>query len=85
MVHAYHSIADAPAGHIDRVTFYLPPALGLKILPEIVATRTVKKCGSTPARDGSLKRWPKPARLGLNVIAGCSIVDLGMSPEEVGV
>jgi uncharacterized protein len=78
---AYRSIADVPAGHIDRVTVYLPPAIGLKVLPEIAA-RAPGEVWFNPGADAP-EVLAEARRLGLNVIVGCSIVDLGMSPEDV--
>jgi predicted CoA-binding protein len=79
---AYRSIADVPAGHIDRVTVYLPPAIGLKVLPEIAA-RAPGEVWFNPGAD-ALEVLAEARRLGLNVIAGCSIVDLGMAPAQFG-
>ena len=78
----YPSITDAPSGHIDRVTVYLPPAIGLKILPAIAA-RAPGEVWFNPGADGP-EVLAEARRLGLNVIAGCSIVDLGMSPRQFG-
>ena len=79
---AYPTIADAPAGHIDRVTVYLPPAIGLKVLPEIAA-RFPGEVWFNPGADAP-EVLTEARRLGLSVIAGCSIVDLGMSPAQFG-
>ncbi len=79
---AYPSMAAVPAGHIDRVTVYLPPAIGLKVLPEI-ATRTPGEVWFNPGADAP-EVLAAARRLGLNVVAGCSIVDLGMSPSQFG-
>ena len=32
---AYATLADLPPGKLDRVSVYLPPAVGIKVLPEI--------------------------------------------------
>ena len=79
---AYLSIADVPAGHLDRVTVYLPPAIGLKVLPEIAA-RSPGEVWFNPGADAP-EVLAEARRLGLNAIAGCSIVDLGMSPAQFG-
>jgi predicted CoA-binding protein len=75
---AYRSLADVPAEKLDRVTVYLPPAVGLKVLPEIAA----RKPGEVWFNPGaeSPEVLAEARRLGLNVIAGCSIVNLGLSP-----
>jgi predicted CoA-binding protein len=77
---AYRSVADVPGETLDRVTVYLPPAVGLTVLPVIAA----KKPGEVWFNPGaeSPEVLAEAHRLGLNVIAGCSIVDLGMSPAQ---
>ncbi|MBA4062740.1 MAG: CoA-binding protein [Isosphaera sp.] len=75
---AYRSVADVPAGHLDRVTVYLPPVVGLAVLPE-VAARAPGEVWFNPGADAP-EVLAEARRLGLNVVAGCSIVDLGMSP-----
>ena len=79
---AFASIADVPAGPIDRVTVYLPPAVGLKVLPAIAA-RSPGEVWFNPGADAP-EVLAEARRLGLNAIAGCSIVDLGMSPAQFG-
>ena len=75
---AYRSVADVPGEKLDRVTVYLPPAIGLTVLPAIAA----KKPGEVWFNPGaeSPELLAEARRLGLNAVAGCSIVDLGMSP-----
>jgi predicted CoA-binding protein len=76
---AYRSVADVPAEKLDRVSVYLPPAVGLTVLPAIA----LKKPGEVWFNPGaeSSELLAEAKRLGLNVVAGCSIVDLGMSPS----
>ena len=76
----YASVADVPAGTLDRVTVYLPPAVGLKVLPEIAA-RKPGEVWFNPGAD-SPEVLAEARRLGLNAIAGCSIVNLGLSPAQ---
>lgn len=79
---AYPSIRDVPASPLDRVTVYLPPAIGLQVLPEIAAA-SPREVWFNPGAD-SLEVLTKARELGLNVIAGCSIVSLGLSPAMFG-
>jgi predicted CoA-binding protein len=75
---AFKSVLDVPAEKLDRVTVYLPPAVGLTVLAAIAA----KKPGEVwfnPGAD-SPEVLAEARKLGLNVIAGCSIVNLGLSP-----
>jgi predicted CoA-binding protein len=77
---AFRSVADVPGETLDRVSVYLPPAVGLTVLAAIAA----KKPGEVWFNPGaeSPELLAEAQRLGLNVIAGCSIVDLGMSPSQ---
>jgi predicted CoA-binding protein len=77
----FRSILDVPESVLDRVSMYLPESLALSVLPDI-ATKQVDEVWFNPGADGAavLKR---ARELGLNVVAGCSIVDLGIYPEEL--
>ena len=77
---AYRTLADVPAAHLDRVSVYLPPAAGLALLEQIAA----KGCDEVWFNPGSESPevLAKARQLGLNAIASCSIVDLGMSPSQ---
>jgi predicted CoA-binding protein len=76
------SLADIPAGvKLDRISVYLPPAVGLKALPEIAA----RGCGElwlNPGSESDELVAAAQAR-GLNVIQACSIVAVGMSPHDL--
>jgi len=75
---AYRSVADIPVDRLDRVTVYLPPHVGLTVLPAI-ASKNPGEVWLNPGAD-SPEVLAEARRLGLNVITGCSIVDLGLSP-----
>lgn len=75
---AYPNLHALPATRLDRVTLYVPPAVALEVLPEIAAA----KPGEVWFNPG-VDRPDVVARareLGLNVVVGCSIVNLGLSP-----
>jgi predicted CoA-binding protein len=74
----FKSVKDVPVDKLDRVTIYLPPAVGLTVLPDIAA-KSPSEVWFNPGADGP-EVLAEARRLGLNVIAGCSIVDLGLSP-----
>jgi predicted CoA-binding protein len=79
---AYKTIGDVPAEALDRVSVYLPPAIGVKVMDE-VAKKKVGELWLNPGADGP--EVVKRARdLGLNAVAACSIVDIGISPSELG-
>jgi len=77
---AYASISEVPPGKLDRISVYLPPAVGLKVLDEIAA-RGCDELWLNPGSD-SAEVVEKAHSLGLNVIQACSIVDLGVSPSS---
>lgn len=76
---AYKSISEVPEP-IDRVTMYVPPAVGITLLEEIAA----KKPSEFWLNPGTESREliQKAKELGLDPILGCSIVDLGVSPSD---
>jgi uncharacterized protein len=78
---AYPSLAAIPEGvELDRISVYLPPAVGMKVLPEIAA----RGCGELWLNPGSESEELVAAaeKQGLNVIQACSIVAIGMSPHQ---
>jgi predicted CoA-binding protein len=77
---AYRSVKDIPVEKLDRVTVYLPPAIGLMILPQIAAV-SPRAVWFNPGAE-SPELLTKARELGLNAIAGCSIVNLGLSPSD---
>ena len=79
---AYKTLAEVPVAHLDRISVYLPPHVGLKVLDEIVA----KGCDELWLNPGSdSDEVVEQARaLGIDPIVACSIVDLGTSPRQFG-
>ena len=79
---AFTSLATIPPDvKLDRISVYLPPAIGLKSLPEIAA----RKPGELWLNPGSESDELVEAaeKQGLNVIQACSIVAVGMSPHDL--
>jgi uncharacterized protein len=74
------SIAAVPV-RPDLVSVYLPPPVVLKVLPDIAA-RGCDELWLNPGTE-SPEVLAAAERLGLNVIQGCSIVGVGLSPDEV--
>ncbi len=69
----YKSLAEVPV-ELDRVSLYLPPAVGIKVLDEIAA----KGCGElwlNPGSDAD-EVVARARELGLDPIVACSIVDV---------
>ena len=77
----YRSLAEVPPGKLDRISVYLPPAVGLAALDEI-AQRGCDELWLNPGSDGP-EVVEKSRSLGLNVIQACSIVDVGLNPHEM--
>ena len=77
----YKSIADVPVAHLDRISIYVPPAVGLRLLPDI-------------AKKGCRELWLNPGAesddiidratdLKLNVVVACAIVGIGVNPNQL--
>jgi predicted CoA-binding protein len=77
----YPSLAEVPGGRLDRISVYLPPPVLLKTLDEI-ATRGCNELFLNPGTESD-EVLAKARALGLEPILACSIVDLGVHPEEV--
>lgn len=75
----YVAIDELPKG-LDRVTLYVSPAQGIKLLPEIVAIRP-KELYLNPG-TASPELIAEAQRVGLNPVQGCSIIDIGATPAE---
>lgn len=76
---AYPTLTDAPS-NIDFVSLYVPPAVGLKLLPEIAAKKP-REVWLNPGSE-SEDLIDAAADLHLRSVVACSIVALGMTPEE---
>ncbi len=77
----YASIADVPVDHLDRISMYVPPHIGLGMLEEIAA-KGCRELWLNPGSD-SQQLIDRAEQLGLQPIVACSIVDLGVSPRDV--
>ncbi len=77
----YKSLADVPAAHLNRISVYLPPQVGLAMLDEIAA----KGCDELWLNPGSESDAlvAKAEALGLNPIQACSIVAVGVHPGDL--
>jgi len=78
---AYPRLADLPIPRLDRVSMYLPPAVGLQVMDDVAS----KEVGELWFNPGSAARAvvDRAQALGLKVVHGCSIVAIGVSPEEL--
>lgn len=76
---AYTSLGEAPV-QLDRVTLYLSPAVGVKVLPEIAEAKPKEFFVNPGAESDELIEQARA--LGLEPILACSIVDIGASPAD---
>lgn len=78
---AYASLAEVPVADLDRISVYLPPAIGVNAMTEIAA-KGCKELWLNPGADAP--EVVKAAQAaGLEPIIACSIVDVGISPHEL--
>lgn len=75
----YASVKDVPVKLI-RVSLYLPPAVGVDVLPDIAAIKPVEFFVNPGAESDELVT--RARELGLDPILACSIVDIGATPAE---
>lgn len=76
----YRSILDIP-GPVDKVSLYVPPEIGIKLLDEIVQ-KGVKEVFINPGAE-SEELLKKVEELGLNWVIACSIRAIGINPEAL--
>jgi hypothetical protein len=75
----YKDVRDVP-GPIDRATLYLPPEVGVTVLPALAARGDVKELWINPGAESD-ELMDEAQRLGLPVVYGCSILDIGQFPD----
>jgi predicted CoA-binding protein len=74
---AYATLADVPV-LVQRVALYLPPGVGIQVLPQIAQVQPAEFYVNPGAESPEL--LAEAARLGLRPLLDCSIVALGESP-----
>jgi uncharacterized protein len=77
----YARLTDIPAASLDRVSIYLPASLCLQILPDL-AQKPAREVWFNPGADDP-EVLEKARALGLSVVVGCSIVDIGVNPHDL--
>lgn len=77
---SYASLSEVPAEQLDRISVYLPPAIGLKLLTEIQAANA-REVWFNPGSE-SPELMEQARAMGINVVQACSIVDVGHMPGE---
>lgn len=74
------TVAALPVERLDRVSMYLAPARGLTVLPD-VASKPSDEVWFNPGTE-SVAAFDTARDLGLNPVAGCSIVSIGATPDQ---
>ena len=74
---AYPDLASVPVKRLDRISVYLPPAIGITLLDEIKSLGA-KEVWFNPGSDSD-ELLAKAERIGLEIIRACSIVDVRTS------
>ena len=77
---AYASVEEIPV-KLDRVTLYLPPAIGVNSLASIARVKPSEFFVNPGAESEELVE--KAKELGLDPILACSIVDVGVHPRDL--
>lgn len=79
-VPAYPRLTEVPE-RVDRVTLYLPPDLGVNVLEDIAAAAPDEFFVNPGAESDEL--LARARQLGLEPIQACSIIEVGVRPDEV--
>ncbi len=78
---AFASLDDLPVKSLDRVSLYVPPTVGIKLLDQL-AKKQVKEVWLNPGAE-SPELVSRAEELGLNVIQACSILAVGEHPAQL--
>jgi hypothetical protein len=76
---AYASVLDV-AGPIDMATFYVPPAIGERVIDE-VARKQIPEVWLNPGAESD-ELIARARALHLEPIIACSIIGIGQNPYE---
>lgn len=77
---AYATILDVPAP-VDRISLYLPPALGTEALADIARVEHNELFVNPGAESPELMEQARA--LGLRPVQTCAIVEVGVSPSTL--
>lgn len=78
----YRRLEDVP-GALDRISLYVPPPIGVQLLPAIARLHPKAELFANPGAESD-ELLDEAAKLGLDVIVACSIVDVGARPSQFG-
>jgi predicted CoA-binding protein len=79
---AYPSVKDVPVAELDRASLYVPPNVGIQLLADL-ATKKIREVWLNPGSE-SPELLARGQALGLNIVQGCSIRDIGVFPDTLG-
>ena len=74
---AYSSVLDVPES-IDMATFYVPPDVGEKVMPEVAKKKIPEVWLNPGSESGALIRLARS--LDVEPIVACSIIGIGENP-----
>ncbi|HOV60369.1 MAG TPA: CoA-binding protein [Candidatus Hydrogenedentes bacterium] len=77
-VPAYPDLKSLP-GPVDRVSMYVPPAVGITLIEDIAALKP-REFFLNPGAE-SVELLEKACALGLEPVQACSIVNIGLRPD----
>ena len=75
----YRSVLDVPAAELDRISLYVPPEVGLRLLDEI-ARKPAREVWLNPGAE-SPELIARAEALGLPLLLGCSLTAIGADPH----
>ena len=77
---AYRSVGEIP-DRVERVSFYVPPSVGLKVIDEVGRKKGMKIVYLNPGAE-SRELIEKGEALGLEMKRLCSILAIGADPSR---
>lgn len=77
---AYASLRDVP-GPVQRIAIYLPPEVGIHVLPDIAATAHDEFFVNPGAESAAF--IARARELGLSPLETCAIIEVGESPSTL--
>ncbi|VTS08476.1 CoA-binding protein [Tuwongella immobilis] len=75
----YPNVAALPVSQLDRASLYLPPAIGVTVLPDL-AKLQIGELYLNPGADGP-EVIAKAQELGLNALQACSLIAAGFHDD----
>ncbi|MBB74502.1 MAG: CoA-binding protein [Planctomycetaceae bacterium] len=76
----YASLAAIDRPQLDRISVYVPPEVGLELLESMLEKGTPEIWLNPGSESPELIQ--RGRELGLAFVVGCSIVDLGVTPDQ---